>query len=114
VLVKDPNGGPDVARHPSQLYEATLEGLVLFVILWTFTRKPRPRYAPSGLFLICYSVSRIAVEFVREPDVQIGYLAGGWFTMGMLLSLPMLAFGIALMWIAYRQQAPSGNFAPAT
>jgi phosphatidylglycerol---prolipoprotein diacylglyceryl transferase len=113
VLVKDPNGGPDVARHPSQLYEATLEGLVLFLILWTFTRRPRPRYAPSGLFLICYSVSRIAVEFVREPDVQIGYLAGGWFTMGQLLSLPMLAFGIALMLIAYRQQAPSGNFAPA-
>ena len=112
MLVPDPNGGPAVARHPSQLYEATLEGLVLFVILWLYTRKPRPRYAPSGLFLICYSVARIAVEFVREPDVQLGYLAGGWFTMGQLLSLPMLVFGVLLLAIAQRQRAPSGNFAP--
>jgi prolipoprotein diacylglyceryltransferase len=67
---------------------------------------------PLGLFLICYSVARIAVEFVREPDVQIGYLAGGWFTMGQLLSLPMLILGIALMMIAYRQRVPSGNFVP--
>jgi len=113
MLVPDPNGGPAVARHPSQLYEATLEGLVLFCILWFYTRRPRPRYAPSGLFLVCYSVARIAIEFVREPDVQIGYLAGGWFTMGQLLSLPMLLLGIALLLIAARQRAPSGNFAPA-
>jgi phosphatidylglycerol:prolipoprotein diacylglycerol transferase len=112
MLVPDPNGGPAVARHPSQLYEATLEGLVLFTILWVYTSRPRPRYAPSGLFLICYSVARIAVEFVREPDVQIGYLAGGWFTMGQLLSLPMLLLGIGMMVFAYRQRAPSGNFAP--
>src|ERR1700693_1872700 len=114
MLVPDPNGGPAVARHPSQLYEATLEGLVLFTILWLYTSRPRPRYAPSGLFLICYSVARIAVEFVREPDAQLGYLAGGWFTMGQLLSLPMLALGIAMMLFAYQQRAPSGNFAPAT
>jgi phosphatidylglycerol:prolipoprotein diacylglycerol transferase len=113
MLVPDPNGGPAVARHPSQLYEATLEGLVLFIILWIFTAKRRPRFAPSGLFLICYSLARIGVEFVREPDVQIGYLAGGWFTMGQLLSLPMLAFGIALLLVAYRLRAPSGNYAPA-
>jgi phosphatidylglycerol:prolipoprotein diacylglycerol transferase len=113
MLVPDPNGGPAVARHPSQLYEATLEGLLLFIILWIFTSRPRPRYAPAGLFLICYSVARIGVEFVREPDVQIGYLAGGWFTMGQLLSLPMLLFGIALLVIAYRQRTPSGNFVPA-
>ncbi len=114
MLVPDPNGGPAVARHPSQLYEATLEGLVLFIVLWIFTRRARPRYAPSGLFLICYSVARIGVEFVREPDVQIGYLAGGWFTMGQLLSLPMLVFGATLLVIAYRQRVPSGNFVPAT
>jgi phosphatidylglycerol:prolipoprotein diacylglycerol transferase len=113
MLVPDPNGGPAVARHPSQLYEATLEGLVLFIILWVYTRKPRPRYAPSGLFLICYSVARIAVEFVRELDVQLGYLAGGWFTMGQLLSLPMLVFGVLLLALAQRQRTPSGNFAPA-
>ncbi|HEY5020451.1 MAG TPA: prolipoprotein diacylglyceryl transferase [Steroidobacteraceae bacterium] len=112
MLVPDMNGGPPVARHPSQLYEATLEGLVLFTILWFYTSRPRPRYAPSGLFLICYSVARIAVEFVREPDVQIGYLAGGWLTMGQLLSLPMLLLGIAMMIAAYRQRTPSGNFAP--
>jgi len=113
MLVPDANGGPPVARHPSQLYEATLEGLVLFTILWIYTSRPRPRYAPSGLFLICYSVARIAVEFVREPDVQIGYLAGGWFTMGQLLSLPMLVLGIAMMMFAYQRDTPSGNFAPA-
>lgn len=113
MLVPDPNGGPPVPRHASQLYEATLEGLVLFSILWIYTRVPRPRYAPSGLFLICYSVARITVEFVREPDVQIGYLAGGWFTMGQLLSLPMLIFGVLLLVVAYRRHVPSGNFARA-
>jgi len=113
MLVPDPNGGPAVARHPSQLYEATLEGLVLFTVLWFYTSRPRPRYAPSGLFLICYSLARITVEFVREPDVQIGYLAGGWLTMGQLLSLPMLLLGIGMMLYAYSQRAPSGNFAPA-
>jgi phosphatidylglycerol---prolipoprotein diacylglyceryl transferase len=111
MLVPDPNGGPAVARHPSQLYEATLEGLVLFTIMWLYTRRPRPRYAPSALFLICYSVARIVVEFVREPDAQIGYLAGGWLTMGQLLSLPMLLLGIAMMIGAYRMRTPSGNFA---
>ncbi|HEY6452785.1 MAG TPA: prolipoprotein diacylglyceryl transferase, partial [Steroidobacteraceae bacterium] len=113
MLVPDPNGGAPVARHPSQLYEATLEGLVLFTILWIYTRRPRPRYAPSGLFLICYACARIAVEFVREPDVQIGYLAGGWLTMGQVLSLPMLLLGIGMVLYAYRQRTPSGNFAAA-
>jgi len=113
MLVADPNGGAAVARHPSQLYEATLEGLVLFTILWLYTSRPRPRYAASGLFLICYSVARITVEFVREPDIQIGYLAGGWLTMGQLLSLPMLLLGVGMMLYAYSQRASSGNFAPA-
>ena len=111
MLVPDPNGGPPVARHPSQLYEATLEGLVLFIIMWSFTSRPRPRYARPALFLICYSIARILVEFVREPDVGIGYLAFGWLTMGQVLSLPLLLVGIWLMW--YRLSAecdPSGNF----
>jgi phosphatidylglycerol:prolipoprotein diacylglycerol transferase len=111
MLVPDQNGGAPVARHPSQLYEATLEGIVLFTILWLYTRRPRPRYAPAALFLICYSLARIAVEFVREPDVQIGYLAAGWFTMGQLLSLPMLLLGIGMWVSSHRSPIPSGNYA---
>jgi phosphatidylglycerol:prolipoprotein diacylglycerol transferase len=112
LLVPNPNGGPPVPRHPSQLYEATLEGLVLFSVLWLYTRAPRPRWAPAGLFLACYALARISVEFVREPDAQLGYLAAGWVTMGQLLSLPMLLAGLALMLYAYRVREPSGNFTP--
>jgi phosphatidylglycerol---prolipoprotein diacylglyceryl transferase len=101
------------ARHPSQLYEAALEGLLLFAVLWWFTARPRPRLAPSGLFLLVYGVARFLVEFVRIPDEQIGYLAGGWLTEGQLLSAPMIVFGAALLVWAYRARAPSGNFAVA-
>jgi len=62
------------------------------------------------LFLLCYALARIGVEFVREPDVGIGYLAFGWLTMGQLLSLPMLLAGILLLWAAYYYRIPSGNF----
>jgi phosphatidylglycerol:prolipoprotein diacylglycerol transferase len=79
-----------VPLHASQLYEACLEGLVLFVILWWFTSRPRPRPAPSGLFLLCYGVFRFAVEFVRVPDANRGYLLFDWMTMGQILSLPMI------------------------
>ncbi len=99
--------------HASQLYEAFLEGLVLFSVLWWFTSRPRPRLAPSGLFLVIYGTSRFLVEFVRVPDAQIGYLAGGWFTMGQLLSLPMILGGVVLLWWAYRARQPSGNLATA-
>jgi len=112
-LVPDPNGGAPIARHPSQLYEAFFEGLVLFTVLWIFTRKPRPRYAPSGLFLVIYAVARIGVEFVRLPDVGIGYIAFGWLTMGQILSLPMLLAGIVLLWAAYHYRARSGNYVRA-
>jgi len=98
-------------RHPSQLYEAFLEGLVLFAILWWFTSKPRPRLAASGLFLLLYGLFRFAIEFVRVPDAQLGYLAGGWLTMGQVLSLPMIVLGAALIGIAYRRGSPSGNLA---
>jgi phosphatidylglycerol:prolipoprotein diacylglycerol transferase len=101
-------------RHPSQLYEAGLEGLLLFVVLWWFTSRPRPRLAPSGLFLIIYGVARSLIEFVRVPDEHIGYLAGGWFTEGQLLSIPMILGGIIMMAWAYRRHTPSGNFAVAT
>jgi phosphatidylglycerol:prolipoprotein diacylglycerol transferase len=91
------------ARHPSQLYQAFLEGAVLFAVLWWFSRKPRPRYAVSGLFALLYGVFRFAVEFVREPDVQLGYLAFGWLTMGQVLSLPLIGIGVVLLALAWKQ-----------
>jgi phosphatidylglycerol:prolipoprotein diacylglycerol transferase len=87
--------------HASQLYEALLEGLVLFFILWIFSRRPRPMMAVSGLFLLLYGVFRFAVELVRVPDAHIGYLAFDWLTMGQLLSVPMILFGLAFLGIAY-------------
>jgi phosphatidylglycerol:prolipoprotein diacylglycerol transferase len=97
---------PDsLARHPSQLYQFALEGVALFVILWLFSSRQRPTMAVSGLFLICYGVFRFLVEFVRQPDAQLGYLAFDWLTMGQVLSFPMIIAGAALMFIAYRRQA---------
>ena len=90
-----------VPRHPSQLYEFALEGVVLFLVLWWFSSKPRPRGATSGLFLVAYGVFRFAVEYTREPDSYLGLLALG-LTMGQWLSLPMIAAGVALMVWAYR------------
>jgi phosphatidylglycerol:prolipoprotein diacylglycerol transferase len=100
-------------RHASQLYEATFEGLLLFAVLWWFTSRPRPRLAPSGLFLLIYGVARFLIEFVRVPDEHIGYLAGGWLTEGQVLSLPMILAGVAMLAWAYRVRQPSGNFATA-
>ncbi len=96
--------------HPSQLYEAVLEGIVLFAIVWWFTARPRPRLAPAGLFLALYGAFRIAVEFVRVPDADIGYLAFGWLTMGQLLSLPVMIAGLAMLAWAYTRRQPSGNY----
>ncbi len=89
-------------RHPSQLYQAFLEGFVLFALLWWFTRKPRPAGSVAGLFLVAYSIFRIVVEFFREPDAHMGYIAFGWLTQGQLLSVPMLLIGVVLIWWAYR------------
>ncbi|KAA0440018.1 MAG: prolipoprotein diacylglyceryl transferase [Candidatus Thioglobus sp.] len=91
-----------VARHPSQLYEAFLEGLLLFIVLWIFSAKARPAMATSALFLILYGLFRFIIEFVRVPDAQLGYLAFGWLTMGQLLSLPMIALGIYLFLKAFK------------
>ncbi|HWS27569.1 MAG TPA: prolipoprotein diacylglyceryl transferase [Xanthomonadales bacterium] len=88
----------DQARHPSQLYQAFWEGVVLFTIVWLYSRKQRPLMATSGVFLIVYGIGRIAVEFVREPDANIGYLAWGWLTMGQVLSLPMVLLGLGFLW----------------
>lgn len=90
------------ARHPSQLYQATLEGLVMFCVLVWYSRKPRPRYAVSGLFALLYGCFRFLVEFVREPDAQLGYLAFGWVTMGQLLSLPLVLLGLFWLWRSRR------------
>lgn len=83
-------------RHPSMLYEAFLEGVVLFAVLWIYSRRPRQTGRVSGLFLVGYGVFRLAVEFVRQPDPHIGYLAFGWVTVGQLLSIPMVLFGVAI------------------
>lgn len=91
-----------LARHPSQLYQAALEGLTLFIMLMWFAAKPRPRAAVAGLFLLGYGFFRIVAEFFRQPDAHLGFLAMHWLTMGMLLSLPMLVAGAVIMLVAYR------------
>ncbi|MGV8938875.1 MAG: prolipoprotein diacylglyceryl transferase [Allorhizobium sp.] len=102
-----PTGGP-FARHPSQLYEAGLEGLLLFLILQLLARQFHAFRTPglvTGFFVVLYGMARIVVEFFREPDQQIGYLAGNWLTMGMVLSVPMLLIGL---WAIVRAQR-AGN-----
>ncbi len=103
MVFHDPHAG-QIARHPSQLYEAALEGLALFILLWLYSRKPRPTMAVSGLFLIGYGVFRSFVEFFRTPDEQVGFIAFDWLTMGQLLCVPMIIAGIFLMWLAYQKQ----------
>lgn len=103
MIFPDPRAG-GIARHPSQLYEALLEGLLLFIILWLYSSKPRPMMAVSGLFLLGYGVFRFSVEFVRVPDAHIGYLAFGWVTMGQVLSFPMIILGFVSMVWAYRKE----------
>ena len=105
MVFPDPRAGPD-PRHPSQLYQMLLEGVALFVLLWLYSRRPRPTMAVSGLFLIGYGVFRFLVEFVRVPDEQLGYLAFGWLTMGQVLTVPMLAGGALLLWLAGRAGTP--------
>ena len=92
--------------HPSALYEAVFEGLLLFVVLWIYSARPRPVMAVSGLFLLGYAAGRLGVEMVRMPDSHIDYLAFGWLTMGHALTLPMLAAGVLLLALAYRRPAP--------
>jgi phosphatidylglycerol:prolipoprotein diacylglycerol transferase len=99
--------------HASQLYESALEGLLLFTIVWIFTMKPRPRFAPAGLFLLGYGVFRFLVEFVRVPDENRGYLLFGWVTMGQILSTPMIVAGLTLLIVAYKRNQASGNFKEA-
>jgi phosphatidylglycerol:prolipoprotein diacylglycerol transferase len=100
-----PNGGPE-PRHPSQLYEAALEGLILFVVLFILSRKAFVRHRPGilgGTFVAGYGISRIIVEFFRQPDAQLGYLAGG-ITMGQVLSIPMVLAGIGCIVYALKSK----------
>ena len=95
-------------RHPSQLYEAVLEGLVIFIVLFALSRKlpPRPQGTFVGAFLLLYGVFRFLIEFVREPDAQLGYLWGGWLTMGQVLSAPLVIAGIAMLVYAAKRKLP--------
>ena len=94
------NAGP-LPRHPSQLYEFALEGVVLFIILILFIRKPKPAGSVAGLFLLGYGTFRFIIEFAREPDAQLGLLTFN-MSMGQILSLPMVIIGAALMFYAYK------------
>ena len=95
-------------RHPSQLYEALLEGVLLFIVLFALSRKlpPRPRGTFIGAFLVLYGFFRFMIEFVRQPDAQIGYLYGDWLTMGQVLSLPLVIVGVVVLCYAYRRKLP--------
>ncbi len=92
-----------LARHPSQLYQAALEGAVLFIVIWVYTAKPRPVGAACSLFVLLYGLFRFVVEFAREPDAHLGYVAFGWMTMGQLLTLPMIAVGLLVFWWSYKK-----------
>jgi len=82
---------------------------VLFAVLWLYSSKPRPRYAVSGLFALLYGLFRFSVEFVREPDVQLGFVAFDWLTMGQILSLPLIIVGIGLLWASRRAPTPDST-----
>jgi len=91
-------------RHPTQLYEMIFEGLLLFVILWLISAKPRPVMIVSGYFLLLYGIARTGVEFIRLPDAHIGYLLNtDWLTRGIVLSVPMILFGIVFIIYAHRK-----------
>lgn len=105
-----PGAGPE-PRHPSQLYEALLEGVVLYIALNWFSRQSPPRMAVSGMFLLLYGLFRFLVEFVRLPDGHLGYLAFEWLTMGQILSFPMIPIGAFLLGLAYSRRTPAGGAA---
>lgn len=94
----------ELARHPSQLYQALGEGLLLFIILWIYSSRPRPQKAVGAMFLLGYGIFRTAAEFFREPDAQIGFDLFGWLTRGQLLSIPMIFVGLGLLVYVYKGQ----------
>lgn len=108
MVFPDPRAGV-MPRHPSQLYEAGLEGVLLFGIVWFYSAKPRPSGAVAGVFCLFYALFRFIVEFFRMPDPQLGYLAFGWLTMGQLLSLPLALVGLWLLVTARRAPTPGAG-----
>ena len=106
VFLNDPERLP---RHPSQLYQALLEGLLLFVIIYWYSARPRPAWSVGGLFLMAYGCFRFFVEFFRQPDSHIGFDAFGWMTRGQLLSLPMIIGGLGIMVWAYNRAISEKN-----
>ncbi|TDT37860.1 prolipoprotein diacylglyceryl transferase [Halospina denitrificans] len=99
-----PQAGDALARHPSQLYQFALEGVLLLAVLWVFSARPRPLMAVSALFLLGYGVVRTFAEFFRAPDPHLGYVAFDWMTMGQVLSIPMALVGAVMLWMAYRNE----------
>ncbi|GAC1416172.1 MAG: prolipoprotein diacylglyceryl transferase [Burkholderiaceae bacterium] len=97
-----------IPRHPSPIYQALIDGLLLFIVLWLYARKPRPRLAVSGLFASGYGCARFFTEYFRTPDYEV-HFAGLSISAGQMLSLPMIVLGMALLWIAYRQPASERN-----
>jgi phosphatidylglycerol:prolipoprotein diacylglycerol transferase len=102
-------GAGFLPRHPSQLYEAFLEGIVLFILLWLYSAKPRPRMAVSGAFLAGYGIFRFIVEYFREPDEHLGLVGFGHFSMGQMLCLPMILFGAGLVAYAYTKNRDAAS-----
>jgi len=96
--------GDHIARHPSSLYQALTEGLLLFLLLFIFSLKPRPTMAISGLFMIGYGSFRFITEFFRTPDAHLGFVMFDWMTKGQQLSIPMILFGMAIFYLAYKKQ----------
>ena len=111
MVFPDPAAG-GIPRHPSQLYEAFLEGIVLFIMLWWFSSRPRPAKAVSGLFLLGYGILRFLVEFARMPDARLGFVAFDWMTMGQILCLPMIVIGAGLVLYTYKQEQGSRKTSP--
>lgn len=97
----------NLPRHPSQLYEFLGEGILLFLIVWLFSAKPRPRMAVSGVFSLGYGIIRFFLEFFRMPDQQYGFIAFDWLTMGQLLSIPLIIAGLLMLCLAYRHKRAS-------
>ena len=97
-----PTDPEQIPRHPSQLYQFAIEGVIIFALLWWFSSRPRPRLVVSGLFLVLYGVGRIVAELFRQPDAQLGFLAWDWLTMGQLLSVPMVIAGVVLIAYGYK------------
>jgi phosphatidylglycerol:prolipoprotein diacylglycerol transferase len=106
MVFPDPLAG-GIPRHPSQLYEAVLEGLVIFCVLWVLSRRRRPDGMLIGTLLTLYATFRTFVEFFREPDAQLGFIVGP-FTMGQMLTLPLFVAGVWLVWRALRAEAGDG------